>query len=195
VISVAIEYLCIAFHVPPGIYRVLYVRYVFAAILGAIYIGTAFRLNKFVYIGTAFSAIYMLVSVYFPPKIFDAIIYPSWAPQHAPSYFYTITLVSIMWNSNAMIKLSKSPKILLVGRASYHIFLCQMLYFNFVWFRFTSSNVFLSLPASIVAVAWIVAIPVNICLCAYVGVLFYNMNNGLMLLTRKIFRRQIQLLP
>lgn len=158
-ISLLMEYLCIIMNIDVNLYRLLYVRYVYAAVLGSYLLTHGINL-AFLVIMASLSIVYIYGVTY--TNMTFPFIYPAWYFQHAPSYFYTTIIVVLLWKTYPFFGKLFS-RILIIGKASYHIFLIQMVYF---W-RFAEyinesvDNIFLY-------------VVINIFLCAFIGVIFYR---------------------
>jgi hypothetical protein len=166
-LSVFAEYLCIFFNCPNWIYRMLYVRYLFFAVVGSYLFVNSFS-KKFVYVFIVLGFIYIYISSYL--KFNFPCIYPSWGFQHAPAAFYTTFLIFSLCKIYSFIDILK--KILIVcGKASYHIFLIQMFWF---WIF---SNRILDLLRSYfcdINIVAILYIGISILVCISCGYLFYH---------------------
>lgn len=115
--------------IPSSSYRNLYFRYLFAVALG-IWLATSKNLNrKVLLIGTAISGVYIYAVGYLG---FRLPIEPSWASQNAPSFMWPFMLIILGFKflpscgGNIVTRI-----IALLGRASFHIFLIQMVFFYF----------------------------------------------------------------
>jgi hypothetical protein len=123
--SIFLEWLCIVISVPIWLYRILYIRYIFAAVMGSYIVSHGFKAS-IILLFASLSFVYIGCVSYFNFKV--PFIYPSWIFQHAPAYFYTTFLVLFLWWIFPFLKRYKFILIPL-GRASYHIFLIQMVWF------------------------------------------------------------------
>lgn len=90
----------------------------------------------------------------YTPKIFFA----TWTDTSLPTAFWYVPIMLILFNKFAGTELKHKSLICKFGRASYHIYLVQMLYFLFVGNRF--GNDFINTVVALVA-------------CSTVGTLFY----------------------
>lgn len=125
-ITALLEYLCVAFEVNAGIYRVLYVRYIAVAALGAVFTDWMALPKKLTLPLCILSMAYILAVVYFDFKI--PIIPDLWTNHHYPAYFYTAgfcTLFTVVYS-----KIPGRHFLSIMGKASYMIYLFQMLYFT-----------------------------------------------------------------
>lgn len=138
-----------------GIYRLLIGRYIFVIVLGSYLALNQNKMNKkLLYGGAILSIIYMYASVYLNYHAFG---HDFWAPHNAPAYFYTAFLFVAGMNL-----FPENPRFVLaaiaeLGKASWHIFLIQMLYFWTIGLH--SDSIF--------------AVAVNIIICVTLGYLFY----------------------
>lgn len=121
-----LEWLCLSLNISDSLYRLLYVRYIFAAILGSYLVTHPFS-RPVVLGGALASAVYIAHNGYFSGK--NYLIDHVWGIQHAPDYFYTLLIVISLWNLYPWLANSRTQNILDIGKASYHIFLVQMVYF------------------------------------------------------------------
>ena len=154
---------------PEEIYRLLIGRYIFAIALGSYLALNQNKMNKMLlYSGSILSIIYMYSSVYLDYSIFGHI---DWSPQQAPAYFYTAFLFIVGMNF-----LPKKTGFLLTtitkfGKASWHIFLIQMLYFWAIRPGFISPSLGLQQDS-------IYAIIIDIMTCVTIGYIFYTVENS-----------------
>lgn len=158
IVSMLFELVCYIIKIDPYIYRYLFPRYLFAVSLGVWFVLSVKKNYLLLICGTIASFAYILGVNYYDFSILNE---PLWTSQHAPSYFWTLFLIIIgikflpsytnfIWNV-----------ISIVGKASYHIFLIQMLYFWLKCYRY-----FLEFPLSIYLLT-------NISICILVGIVFY----------------------
>jgi hypothetical protein len=149
IINMAFELYAISSNMPDWIYRLLFIRYLFAFGLGIwLFYGVDRRL---LLIGGIMSFIYITAIDYFGCTPLGQ---PSWGSSNALSFIWPLMLV--------VIGLRALPNITLIseiGKASFHIFLVQMIYF---WAIGNLINTFLG--DSFVN---------NIIICILVGLLFY----------------------
>ncbi len=159
-LSLSLEWLCLVFSVPEWLYRLLYVRYLFAAFLGSYLLSPGFTKSMALLL-TAVSLVYIVCLSYgaFNP----AMMYPSWGFQHAPAYFYTVFLVVCLWHLYPLFQRFDFA-IMFIGKATYHIFLLQM-----VWFKMIAHTVQGFVPDNVVYLA------INIAVCLLLGCLFFKM--------------------
>jgi len=167
--SIFLEYFCIYLDVSSDLYRLLYVRYLFSAILGH-YLVCNILDKKILVFGSLFSFFYILVVSYF--KVRFSVIYPAWGFQHAPAFFYTILIIYFLWLFYSRLQ-KMGPSFLPIGKASYHIFLCQMMWF---W---KPAHVVLNLLKNTIDNKGCIAIlylGINLVVCLLTGLFFLNFN-------------------
>lgn len=122
-----------------SLYRLLIIRHLFALTLGIWY---ALRKSKiklrWLLVPAAVSLVYITAVHYFN---WERILEEYWHSQHAPSYFYVMILIIIGIRFLNITKQSLFEKtFILIGQASYHIYLTQMFYFWFVHKRLPEFN-------------------------------------------------------
>lgn len=123
--SLFIEWICVLVAIPDWIYRFLYIRYFFASILGIYYIKGWLSIKQILFFAPL-SILYIFLVSYLDHSFL--FIYPSWDFHHAPAYFYTLILVFFL---GFIYRVASPISFYLenIGKASYHIFLIQMLWF------------------------------------------------------------------
>ncbi len=156
--SIFTEWLCIQANIPNPLYRLLYVRYIFAVAIGVFM--AKYGLQLPVLFLSLFAAVYIAMVSYLNINI--DVIYPSWRFQHAPAYFYTALIIIVLWKIYPFFK-RVGMSLNYIGRASYHIFLFQMLYFWVLSCRLLDivHNPFI----------WLI---MNIFICISMGCLFFK---------------------
>lgn len=163
VISIALEVVCLLADIPENIYRLLIVRYVFALALG-VWLAMNNGKTKWLASLSAVSFVYIGLVSYFGLEL---IMEKYWLSQHAPSYFWTLLLITIglntfkIKNTNIIGKWS-----IKIGQASYHIFLVQMVYFWAIGGRIPEDQIVLHVSLSLLV-------------CLIFGLVFYEMENKL----------------
>ncbi len=141
------------------IYRLLFIRYLFAFALG---IWLAFGIDyKWLAPGGIISLIYISYVNYFG---YTPLAHPSWGSQNVLSFMWPMLLVVIWFDiSKRIIFNNIYTKVLSgIGKASYHIFLTQMVYF---WTLGKAINMFTSM-----------AFVFNIAICITLGYVFYSLH-------------------
>jgi peptidoglycan/LPS O-acetylase OafA/YrhL len=162
IIDLVLEVVLFKLGLPASIYRILYVRYLFAGSLGIWLSMTKKKMNVWVVVGAALSLLYITVVNYFG---FQLPIEPSWRSQNVPSFIYPLLLIIIAINYFPQkVKTGLGVALDLIGKGSYHIFLFQMVYF---WVR-SGVPVIRSLSPGI-------SIMVNLIICIPLGLIFERM--------------------
>ena len=159
-LALGLDWGCRIMGIPEGLYRLLYVRYIFAAVLGGFIAGHRLG-GKIVLPAVGLGALYIGLVSYRSLDLF--FIYPAWSFQHAPAYFYTAGHFLFLWRSSSCCRFL-DRLLLPLGRASFHIFLFQM-----VWFWKVSRHI-----EAVVGGPGI-ALLVNLLVCLGVGWLFYRL--------------------
>ena len=162
ILNAVLEYLCVAFNVESSSYRVLYVRYITVAALGAVFADWMNWLRApkaLLILLTALSIAYILAVIYAGFSL--AFIPNLWTNHHYPAAFYTATFCAL--GTLVYSKISTSPSafapaispkcrpcnlfwirlqpllkkgvaaINSYGKSSYMIYLFQMIYFTVFW--------------------------------------------------------------
>ncbi|WP_459925927.1 acyltransferase family protein [Desulfatiferula olefinivorans] len=176
-VSILLEKICIFFFISEDLYCLLYVRYFFAAALGAMLLDSKLRVYHMIILALI-SFIYIFYTSYFGYQI--SFIYPAWIFQHAPAYFWTLMFVLLLWFLHSKLGLV-SEKLSEIGRYSYHIFLFQMVYF---W----SVDVFVknAVIKYITPHYFLIYTAINCAMCVMGGLLFFKMNH---ILNEEFYRR------
>jgi len=92
VLAISGEWLCIQLNISASFYRLLYVRYIFAAALGAFIVKYGFQRSFLVL--SLFSAAYITITWHFRIDL-GSVIFPAWGSQHAPAFFYAVLLIIV----------------------------------------------------------------------------------------------------
>ena len=124
IFSLLAEWLCVKIDMPVYIYRLILVRYIYAIYIG-IYI-SKYGVNLSLILFSSLSILYIGYEYFLESKI--PIIYNSWGYQHAPSYFYTVFIITVLWILFGYIE-KYGHFLVYIGKCLYHIFLFQMIYF------------------------------------------------------------------
>jgi peptidoglycan/LPS O-acetylase OafA/YrhL len=162
IISVLFEWLCVILKISSQKYRLFFIRYYFAVVLGSYLVNhkNAVRyilLLSPLSIGFIYIVAYLKVNIPFFPNF--------WIFQLAPSYFYTVFVLLFFWFLyNILGKLSKP--FIQIGKASFHIFLVQM-----VWFW-----KFCPFLRKYIANKYILIV-ISIIMCLLVGYIFYKIQS------------------
>lgn len=127
-VSLFIDVMSYTLTIDGSLYRILIIRYLFALVLGIWYALKKSDIKvKGLIIPALVSFIY-ITAVYYYDWI--GIVEKFWNSQHAPSYFYTFLIILVANNYLSIGRESPLEKLsLLIGRASFHIYLTQMFYF------------------------------------------------------------------
>lgn len=164
-LSLLLEYFCVVFNINAHDYRLVLIRYIYALVLGTWF---AFNENRIKLRSLCplaiLSLIYITVVNYYD---YTFIMEKFWYSSHAPSYFYPLIIIAFVLKffhfdvSNKLVR-----TFALIGKASYHIFLIQMLYF---W-SFSSKLPHMSIVLSVC---------INVLICVIAGILFFKIDNKL----------------
>lgn len=142
-------------------------RYLSALALG-IWISNNFDLltkrNAFIVIGFVLSFLYIMLEDY---TSWSLEVFPSrWRSQTALSFFYPLVLVVLTIKYYPNVLKGKIAKfVALLGKASYHIFLVQILYFG--------AEISFTDKWESVSAAMLFGLAVNLTVCILAGLLFY----------------------
>jgi peptidoglycan/LPS O-acetylase OafA/YrhL len=160
------------------VYKACILRYIFVIALGMYAVDKLnthnlnFLIkNKLFWIGLVVSVSYMLLVSVFGWKI--SYFNSSWQPQIFLSFFYTLFLCALGLRYLPSISTKFSRNIALIGKASYHIFLVQIILFG-AGLTITPLIIKLGLKDhySLVILGPLVLLG-NIIICVGIGVLFY----------------------
>lgn len=183
----AFEYLMILSFVPEWMYRLLYVRYLFAGALGT-WLAVRDKIStQWLIIGAIISFIYIFAVNYL--NFQAGIIYPAWLSQHAPSYFWTLLiliagLTYLLERSTNFIH----STIAKLGQASWHIFLVQMAFFwaaagavqSLVFSGFTLPNNLDVATFLQMSTGGLILTCLNLGICLSLGYIFFHIESKLM---------------
>ncbi len=168
IVNMAFEIYAYKYCMSNEVYRLLFPRYLFAVALGVWIVKIKNVKWPAVIIGAVISLIY-ITSVHYFGLINMYPVQPDWLSQNAPAYLwpFAIFLFGIkILPAQASGILEYFAK---VGRASYHIFLVQMVYF---W---TASGLMKG------KMPMIIFIVINLCICLIAGYVFYLSEQGVRL--------------
>lgn len=170
VVSLFLEYVCVWIGLPASVYRILIIRYIFALALGSWLALKNSIKYKLLLLFSLISFIYITGINYY--DIF--IIYDyGWLSQHAPAYFWPLFLITIGLKSyKVTVNNAISRLFVKIGRASYHIFLTQMVYF---W----------SIGKLVDELPILASLVINIMVCVTVGIFFYQVETMFWLFLNK----------
>lgn len=164
IVSMLLEYLYSISFLKETHYRILFIRYLFAAVLGIWYIvhpPSKFK-NIILVTGTLVSFVYITAVSYYG---FSFINEPLWRAEHAPAFFWALLLVLLTMKLKIP-QNTLSETIILLGKASMHIFLVQMVYFRLFQLKLINLRADEFLYSSI-----------NIVVCCAIGILFYKLES------------------
>lgn len=164
IVSLLLEYLYSISFLNDSHYRILFIRYLFAVVLGIWYIVNPSSKLKIIVIviGTLVSFIYITLVSYYGASLINE---PLWRAEHAPAYFWALLIVVLVMKI-------KLPKTILtdttvsIGKASMHIFLVQMVYFRLFQLKLINLRAEEFLYTAI-----------NIVICCALGILFYKIES------------------
>ena len=119
--GVGFEYYVFFSGIDGGLYRLLLGRYIFVIGMGC-YLASFEKINpKLLYTGAALSILYSYLTMHRGYLIFG---HTFWYPYQAPFYFYTVFVFI-----GLMKYFPESPFLATLGKASWNIFLIQMVFF------------------------------------------------------------------
>lgn len=150
-----------------SIYEVVSLRYLFVIALGVYLALYEIKSWKLFSVGVLFSLIYITSINYFGLNL---PVYHAWKSQNAPSFMYPFALMIFGLKKLPSHSKNFMGRILaIIGKRSYHIFLCQAFYFMFL-------NMFTHVMPHLDVHF---AVPVNIFMCVILGITFYYCENKL----------------
>ena len=185
-ISLLLEFLAIMLNISESSYRLLFIRYLFALALGVWFYLSKDQPIKLILCGAGIGFLYILFVNYLDFQF--PFIFPAWRSQHAPSFFYTLLLVIVIFIVYSKIQNKKIfASIESMGIASWHIFLIQMAYFwtlgsliNKFIFRVLPKNlIFLDSINVITLIGWFFLVVINLVICIGIGYFFYQLESEL----------------
>ena len=111
-----------------------------------------------------FIGISYIIAVYGLDKEF--VIFGYWKTTAMPIAFYILPITVLFFRKfyHSTIPGSAGRLLTLIGQASYHIFLVQMVYYHF------------KLGGGLMSMPWYVAIPINIVISVSIGIVFYKLD-------------------
>jgi hypothetical protein len=152
------------------------------------------RRNRFILFGAVLSIVYLFTSdvVAFPyaEGSYSSIVpffLPVWFTNNFISYFYAalLVLVGIKYLPATTKNLAVSV-LAYCGKASYHVFLVQMVYFTFIRYI---NDVLAGNVQSVPLAPYVVVLLGNIIICLVCGVVFYRLEYRLRILLRKLLKK------
>jgi peptidoglycan/LPS O-acetylase OafA/YrhL len=175
-VSIALEILFRSFGVPPALFIFTYVRYLFAGALGVWLFMAPRRKWTWILPGAVLSVLYITAVAYFGAAL--PFLYPEDWFFHAPEFFWPLVIViaGLAWSAPALLK-APSHVIEELGKASWHIFLVQMVYFIIVFGPLTAAVN--GIPGSqaenpATGPAFLLVLVLNLAICLATGYLFYR---------------------
>ncbi|WP_423188905.1 acyltransferase family protein [Alkalibacterium sp. f15] len=130
-VSILIDLATYWLDISGSLYRLLIIRHIFSVTLGVWFSLVKTRITfNWLLLPAALSFGYITAVHYFN---YELVIEEYWHSQHAPAYFYVLLLIILgmkFFNIKKESVLEKS--FILIGEASFHIFLTQMFYFWFI---------------------------------------------------------------
>lgn len=171
IINLLYEFVIVFFDVEKIYYRLCIGRYILLIAFGCyLFLHPDHKLKKrdlaimitlgVIFILTRTSADYMIAKWE---------LFPYWGPTAFPVAFYIFPLVIIAFRLfyHKQIPGYTGELLALIGKASYHIFLVQMVYYHF------------NLGGALMDKHWLFAIPYNVVVTVSVGIAFYRVENNL----------------
>ena len=159
------EICVIVFDMDKYYYRLSIGRYLLLIAFGChLYLHPEHRLKKRQLICMFFIGMSYIIAVYGLDKEF--VIFGYWKTTAMPIAFYIFPIIVLFFRKfyHLTIPGSAGRLLTLIGQASYHIFLVQMVYYHF------------KLGGKIMSMPWCVAIPINIVISVSIGIMFYKLD-------------------
>lgn len=159
-----LEFLLVVIGLSSEVYRLIGIRYIFAVALGVVaqQFGFPRKESMFFLIAVLVSSIFIWLADYDLVQ-FSYFFISQWGSHHAPSYFFTLFVFMTGMRFLPSINNTKISSLIgLVGRASYHIFLVQMM-----WFWIIQRYSILKHKDNILLLL------LNISVCCIIGLLYY----------------------
>lgn len=133
VFSITIEIICANFEMPEYLWRILFFRYALLIWLGYDVIRHGIRLSSLQLILSLSSVCFILFAYYRDISISPILIHNGWLVEHWPAYFYpAYLLLWLLRSSYDHIPFMIKTLLCMIGKSSYEIFLCQMLFFALI---------------------------------------------------------------
>ncbi len=162
-LNMLFEFYCYYFSVPQSIYRFIFLRYLFAASLG-VWLAKTEQINW--HLVTAGAIVSLLYITSFNFYNFKLPVQPDWSPQNALAFLWPLMVVllglkMLPRQATGILKLIAE-----LGKASYHIFLVQMVYYYYMDYLFDDMHI-------------CIYISINLLICLSAGYIFYLFENKL----------------
>ena len=169
----------VVFDMAKADYRLLIGRYLFLITFGCwFYLHPDLRLSY----GTLIAMFIIGVAyLYFNRKGVDFYLFPYWGPTTFPADFYIIPLMVIAFRLfyHKTIPGPIGSLLVEIGKASYHIFLVQMVYYHF------------ELGGALFDLPLIAQIPFHIVINVAIGIAFYELQNHWRDIKKKLIKKGI----
>lgn len=131
-LDIFLEFCMVIAAIPPWLYSILCIRYIFAGALGVWLVFRKDAVPKWLFACALASLVYIYVTQYLNFQFW--FIYPGWSFFHVFSYFWTVVIVFAGLQFLPREATHAIPLILEeLGKASWHIFLVQMTFFFACW--------------------------------------------------------------
>lgn len=146
-------------------YRLSIGRYLLLIAFGCyLYLYSEHRVKRYQLISMFLIGLGYIVAVF--GFDWDIILFDYWKTTAMPIAFYIFPIIVLFFRKfyHLTIPGSAGRLLTLIGQASYHIFLVQMVYYHF------------KLGGKIMSMPWYVAIPINIVISVSIGIMFYKLD-------------------
>jgi len=156
-VNMLFELYCYYYNMPQSTYRFIFLRYLFAVALG-VWLAKTKQINwYFVTVGAIVSLLYITSYNFYDFKL---PVQPDWSPQNAPAFLWPLMVVLLGLKilpeqAKGIVKLIAE-----LGKASYHIFLVQMVYYYYMDYLFKNLHI-------------CIYTLINLSICLSVGYIFY----------------------
>ncbi len=160
-VNMLFELYCYYFNVPQSTYRFIFIRYLFAISLG-VWLAKTKQINwYFVTVGAIVSLLYITSYNFYDFKL---PVQPDWSPQNAPAFLWPLMVVLL--GLKVLPEQAKGivKPIAELGKASYHIFLVQMVYYYYMDYLFKNLHIG-------------IYILINLSICLSAGYIFFLLEN------------------
>lgn len=177
-VNLIYEIAVVIFEMDKYYYRLCIGRYLLLIAFGCyLYLHPERRLKKHEII--AMLLIGLSYIVFILGRDVDTTLFDFWKPTAMPIAFYIFPIVVLLFRAfyHCHIAGFVGNMLSMIGKASYHIFLIQMVYYHF------------ELGGRIMEKAWYVAVPYNLVITLGIGLLFYEMDSAFA--RRMTLRRRI----
>ena len=176
-VTLLFETYVVVFDMEKADYRLLIGRYLFLIAFGCwFYLHPDLRLSY----GTLIAMFIIGVAyLYFNRKGVNFYLFPYWGPTTFPADFYIIPIMVIAFRLfyHATIPGSFGALLVEISKASYHIFLVQMVYYHF------------ELGGFLFDLPLIAQIPFHIVICISVGIAFFEIQNHWRVLKQNLIKQ------